>query len=98
MSTTYELQLPENNGNAADTNEWLLSLIDHAIQFNKLKNFSNMIRYGSHDEQLKLQAVEWKQLREKVLELTNRANGHELVMTVNCRLVIQVDNQLQEAI
>lgn len=98
MSTTYELQLPEDNGNTADTKEWLLSLIDHGIQFNKLKNFSNMIRYGKHDEQLKLKALEWKELKERILDITGDAHPDELMMTVNCRIVIQIHNQQEEVI
>jgi hypothetical protein len=66
MKNSIDISLTEQNCSSSEVEKWLLSLTNHAVQFNELENFSNQIRFGEQKEELVNNSREWRKLKAQI--------------------------------
>jgi hypothetical protein len=66
MKNSIDINLTEQNCSSSEVEKWLLSLTNHAVQFNELENFSNQIRFGEQKEELVNKSRAWRKVKAQL--------------------------------
>ena len=76
MKLKEPIKLIEGKFSPEDAKEILLELINHKINFHKLKNFSSEERFGQSIEGSKKRIEYLKKAKQKIVKIIDKANDN----------------------